>query len=113
MIYVILLGTILALMPVVNMAGCGGGSSSDAESLTDDPGDVDIIDISGYAIVDTGQLTCYDDVGDEITCPAPGESFYGQDAQYLVNKPYYTDNGNGTVTDNVPGQKRRRRHRCR
>ena len=30
---------------------------------------------------DTGQDKCYDNSG-EIPCPAPGEDFYGQDAQY-------------------------------
>ncbi len=58
---------------------------------------------SGYAIVDTGQLQCYDDSGSEITSPAIGESFYGQDAQYTGRTPNYTDNGDGTVTDNVTG----------
>ncbi|MEM8535406.1 MAG: DUF1566 domain-containing protein, partial [Chloroflexota bacterium] len=54
-----------------------------------------------YAIVDTGQTTCYDDDGAEITCPAEGEAFYGQDAQFTGNTPSYTDNGDGTITDNV------------
>ena len=30
-------------------------------------------------------------------------AFYGQDAQYSGNQPSYTDNGNGTITDNVTG----------
>ena len=55
-----------------------------------------------YPIVDTGQTTCYDDSG-VITCPAEGEAFYGQDAQFTGNPPSYTDNGDGTVTDNVTG----------
>ncbi|MBN1262612.1 MAG: DUF1566 domain-containing protein [Anaerolineae bacterium] len=55
-----------------------------------------------YPVVDTGQTICYDD-GDELACPAAGEAFYGQDAQFDGNAPGYTDNGNGTVTDNVTG----------
>ena len=51
-----------------------------------------------YAVVDTGQDTCYDNNG-EITCPQPGEAFYGQDAQYQGLQPAYQDNGDGTVTD--------------
>ena len=35
-------------------------------------------------VPDTGQTKCYDDT-QEITCPQPGESFYGQDAQYSTN----------------------------
>ena len=37
---------------------------------------------------DTGQTKCYDDT-DEITCPDPGEPFYGQD-QYTTNPHSYT-----------------------
>jgi len=55
-----------------------------------------------YPIVDTGQAYCYDD-GVGIPCPNEGESFYGQDAQYSGNAPSYTDNGDGTITDNVTG----------
>ena len=39
----------------------------------------------------------------EITCPLAGEPFYGQDTSYLINPPSYTDNGDGTVTDNNTG----------
>jgi len=58
---------------------------------------------SGYAVVDTGQAACYDDNGDEISCPEPGEAFFGQDAQFDGNQPSFTDNGDGTITDNVTG----------
>ena len=53
-------------------------------------------------IPDTGQTKCYDNT-QEIPCPNPGESFYGQDAQYLCNPHSYTDLGNGIVRDNVTG----------
>jgi hypothetical protein len=55
-----------------------------------------------YAIVDTGQTAFYD-TQSEIAEPAVGASFYGQDAQYAGAQPSYTDNGDGTVTDNVTG----------
>jgi len=55
-----------------------------------------------YPIVDTGQIIFYDDF-DEIVTPDPGEPFYGQDAQFIGNQPDYTDNGDGTITDNVTG----------
>ena len=51
---------------------------------------------------DTGIDLCYDDTH-EISCPAPGEPFYGQDAQYVTNPMSFTDHGDGTVTDNVTG----------
>jgi hypothetical protein len=53
-------------------------------------------------VVDTGQSKCYNN-SQEITCPASGQSFYGQDANYAGNTPSYTDNGDGTVTDLVTG----------
>ena len=41
---------------------------------------------------DTGQTKCYDN-GGEITCPEPGEAFYGQDGKFLINPPSYTKLG--------------------
>ena len=55
-----------------------------------------------YVVVDTGQISCFG-LNGEITCPGEGNYFYGQDAQYNGNAPSYTDNGNGTVTDNHTG----------
>jgi len=55
-----------------------------------------------YPIVDTGQEVFYSDVR-EIPRPAEGDPFYGQDAQFTGHEPSYTDNGDGTVTDNVTG----------
>lgn len=58
--------------------------------------------INTYPIVDSGQTDFYSDKG-QIGEPSPGEAFYGQDAAYEGNRPSYTDNGDGTVTDNVTG----------
>ena len=55
-----------------------------------------------YNVVDTGQKTFYGN-SQAINAPLKGTSFYGQDAQYTGNQPSYTDNGDGTVTDNVTG----------
>ncbi|MCA9969533.1 MAG: DUF1566 domain-containing protein [Anaerolineales bacterium] len=55
-----------------------------------------------YPIVDTGQTQCYDAAGAPIACPA-GSPLAGQDAQHGGSTPSYTDNGDGTVTDNVTG----------
>jgi len=52
-----------------------------------------------YPIVSTGQTECFDDDGQVIPPPKPGEPFYGQDAQIPQRKPAYHDNGDGTVTD--------------
>jgi hypothetical protein len=65
-------------------------------------------------IPDTGQTTCYDN-NYEIPCPNPGEDFYGQDANYIINPKSFTkldDQGNELsdsaaewtmVRDNVTG----------
>ncbi len=64
--------------------------------------EVGTLDAQTYPIVDTGQSQCFN-TRDVITPPQPGEAFYGQDAQYQGHSPSYTDNGDGTVTDNVTG----------
>ena len=58
-----------------------------------------------YTIPDTGQTKCYDAYGYEINpCPSPGQSFYGQDAQYSCNPHSYTMLAGGImVKDNVTG----------
>ncbi len=55
-----------------------------------------------YPIVATGQVQTFDNEK-VITAPKKGEDFYGQDAQFIVNEMSYTDNGDGTITDNVTG----------
>jgi hypothetical protein len=41
------------------------------------------------ALPDTGQTQCYNNE-EEISCPLPGEDFYGQDAHYDINPQSYT-----------------------
>ncbi|OGG99118.1 MAG: hypothetical protein A2600_04915 [Candidatus Lambdaproteobacteria bacterium RIFOXYD1_FULL_56_27] len=54
-------------------------------------------------IPDTGQTTCWDGAGSVIACPTAGSAL-AQDGSYNTTyQPSYTDNGNGTVTDNVTG----------
>ncbi|MCF8295742.1 MAG: DUF1566 domain-containing protein [Bacteroidales bacterium] len=55
-----------------------------------------------YAIVGTGQVNSYSN-SVIIPMPTSGQSFYGQNSNYLGNAPSYTDNGNGTITDHVSG----------
>jgi PKD repeat protein len=51
-----------------------------------------------YRVVDTGQTNFYGNTT-PIAPPAPGQLFYGQDAQFSGPQPAYTNNGDGTVTD--------------
>ena len=55
-----------------------------------------------YNIVDTGVKDFYNDVA-KISMPSVGDNFYGQDATYTGNQTSYTNNGDGTITDNVTG----------
>lgn len=55
-----------------------------------------------YPVVDTGQLEFFNNTTVIIT-PSPGEDFFGQDAHYSGFQPSYTDNGDGTITDNITG----------
>ena len=62
--------------------------------------------LSASAVPDTGQVICVDNVNQVhsiIDCPLPGNAL-AQDGSYNVdNQKSYTDNGDGTVTDNVTG----------
>ncbi len=55
-----------------------------------------------YPIVDTGIHQFYNNTV-IIDTPAEGTDFYGQDACYQGHEPSYTDNGDGTISDNVTG----------
>ncbi|UPR37437.1 DUF1566 domain-containing protein [Vibrio cyclitrophicus] len=55
-----------------------------------------------FAIVDTGQRKSYNNNA-VIPSPVSGNDFYGQDSNYSSNQPSYTDNNDGTITDNVTG----------
>ena len=60
-------------------------------------------DISGFPIVGTNHTKFYSNTS-EISEPGPNDPFYGQDATYNSGAtPSYTDNGDGTITDNNTG----------
>ena len=54
-------------------------------------------------MVDTGQSACYDASGAAAACPDEVDDLFGQDTQFSGSTPSYTDNGDGTITDNVTG----------
>ena len=89
--------TLLLILTAGIAAGAVQAEASDTETLA-----ASGVEALAYPVVDTGQNTCYDDSG-EITCPAEGEAFYGQDAQFADTSADYSDNSDGTVTDNVTG----------
>ena len=53
-------------------------------------------------VPDTQQGSCFN-TGAKTNCPSEGHHLFGQDAHYHGTPPNYTDNGDGTVTDNVTG----------
>jgi hypothetical protein len=55
-----------------------------------------------YSIVDTNQIEFYSDIA-VIEEPNIGGSYYGQDSTYDSNQASYTDNGDGTISDNITG----------
>ncbi len=65
--------------------------------LLDDPAKPPPYPAVTLPVLDTGQTRCYDNT-QEITCPKPGEPFYGQDAQYQPRVPRsYTKLGQGGI----------------
>lgn len=59
-------------------------------------------DRQSYQIVDTGQKKFYSN--DEVISESvDGSDFFGQDASYIINDPSYTDNNDGSITDNITG----------
>ena len=80
---------------------CIDGVDNDCDGLIDnnDPGCMS----PSSLLPDTGITKCYDN-DSEMSCPAPGQPFYGQDAQYETNPMSFTVSPDGlTVTDNVTG----------
>lgn len=55
-----------------------------------------------YTVVGTAQQTFFDSLN-AISAPVAGQAFYGQNAHYRGHNPSYTDNLEGTVSDNVSG----------
>ncbi len=104
----------------LTLTACGGAAGSDsvavAEPTPTDPGTEDPEppdptapteppdEPSGasFTLVDTGQTICYSDSG-VISAPAIGADYYGQDPQYDGPVMRYTDNNDGTVTDQSTG----------
>lgn len=80
-----------------------GSTGSTGSTATPDVAQGILIGDSGGLLPDTGQTVCYDTDGAAMSCPAADQTAYGQDAQYSGNAPSFTDNGDGTITDQVTG----------
>jgi len=63
---------------------------------------ITILNGNTYNVVDTGQNKFYSN-DTSLSIVQKGDDFFGQDANYDKNTPSYTDNKNGTITDNITG----------
>lgn len=67
-------------------------TSAETENTADD------LSVS-FVLADSGQTNYYDADGNEIDAPSEGETYYGQDAQYVNVEQSFKDNGDSTITD--------------
>lgn len=86
---------ILQIFILITCNACSQDGASQNEKIDD------IVNHT-YRIVDTGINTFYSDEA-IIVEPKSGTAFFGQDANYSGNQPLYTNNGDGTITDNITG----------
>jgi len=93
--------TIFTLLSIISACKKDNSIQEDNNDTIENP-DSETTETAKYSIVDTGVISFYDN-DSEITTPAQGEAFYGQDAQFQTNTPSYTNNGDGTITDNITG----------
>jgi len=62
-----------------------------------------VLSPGNFVVVDTGQTNCYND-SVQITAPAVGQGYFGQDGQITANPPSYTLGTNGLIVyDNHTG----------
>jgi len=92
---------LIFMVSFLTIFGCEKNKATSQENETPSPGDTTNLTYT-YPIVDTGVETFYTDLAITSTI-TEGNAFYGQDANYAGNEPSYTDNGDGTITDNVTG----------
>lgn len=85
---------LLSFFAIVTIVSCKDGEKK-KESLPEN-------DIH-FVLTDTGQDKFYDNEGNQIDKPNEENEFYGQDAQFSGIQSLYTDNGDGTITDNNTG----------
>ena len=76
--------------------------NNDPVSKVDEKTD-NLPDISGYPIIETNQTKFFTTSGETSQQISAGANFYGQDANYTGLEINYTDNGDGTITDNNTG----------
>ncbi len=92
----------------ITLASCGGGGSGGSDSDVDSGSGSDVEKETGITesaaapLPSTNQTACYDESGGSISCAGTG-----QDGDFKsgisIPTPRFTDNNDGTVTDNLTG----------
>lgn len=94
----------MSLLIAMTTISCNDDDDDITSTTEDETTVADDLIINDYLQIATGQVTLYDNDGATISSLNSGDTFYGQDANYLKGATMsYTDNGDGTVTDNNTG----------
>ncbi|WP_111706775.1 Lcl C-terminal domain-containing protein [Lutibacter citreus] len=97
--------TLIGLLSIFLISCSSNDNDLDVNNESNEE-EAEVIEISTpdkpYSIVDTDVSDFYSDVA-IISKPSSTDTFFGQDANYNRNQPSYTNNNDGTITDNVTG----------
>jgi hypothetical protein len=99
----LLIGKIIGSLLVLLIIGCFSLYLYFCRTISIPELTQDSASTGSYMIVDTAQSSFWNSGNNEISLPLLGDSLYGQDAQFSENLPSYTNNGDGTISDNVTG----------
>lgn len=92
--------SVLILLSTIN---CSNNDDNDDDESSETILNNELV-INNYIQIASGQTTLYNDEGNVISGISSGDSFYGQDANYLNGATMsYTNNGDKTTTDNNTG----------
>ena len=87
---------------MVLLTSCGNINDDITQNSNDKSSGDSQINIYTFNIPDTGQSEFYSN-DSKIDKPTETQDYFGQDASYLINQMSFTDNNDGTITDNVTG----------
>jgi hypothetical protein len=94
---------LIFIVPMITFTACSDDDATDENTTSEtDDGTTSNLSIS-FTLTDTGQDVFYDNDGNEISTPSESDDYYGQDAQFTGTSASFTDNLDGTITDNNTG----------
>ena len=94
--------------PSISSSGWGANNSvpcNDGDMNTAGEYCVERACLGAGRVSDTGTDFCVNSGDNVIACPAPGQTYYGQDGSYLIHEPTSTESsfGSGVFIDHVTG----------